>query len=125
MTEDEWNSCTDPQAMLADLRYSRVASDRKLRLFAVACCRRTWPRLPDERSPEAVEVAERWAEGLAGEEELADFGVGFLFRDPEMTARCPDGAAGATLFWEAWDAASVTARYAARHAPKGRRMGRL
>src|SRR4051812_14300946 len=48
------------------------ASERKLRLFACACCRRLWDSLRDERSRRAVETVERYASGLVSDEELLE-----------------------------------------------------
>jgi hypothetical protein len=47
------------------VRRSRV-TERKARLFACACCRRVWPLL-NELARNSVDVAERFADGLATE----------------------------------------------------------
>jgi hypothetical protein len=82
MDEAEWLGCVEPAAMLAylvgpdssqmHLPAGRRAEwlDRKLRLFACACCRQVWGRLTDPRSRRAVEVAERHADGEAGKGEM-------------------------------------------------------
>jgi hypothetical protein len=70
MTEAEWMAFTDPTPMLDYLRDK--ASDRKLRLFAVACCLRIVHWLNDERSRRALEVGERYADGLVTDENLED-----------------------------------------------------
>lgn len=67
MTEAEWLACADPQPMLTFL--STKISDRKLRLFVAGYSRCLWQQLHAD-SRQAVETAERFADGRATIEEL-------------------------------------------------------
>ena len=66
MTEEQWLACADPTAVLCFLRGR--ASDRKLRLFAVACCRLNRHMLMTDTLA-ALEVAEDFADGRITREE--------------------------------------------------------
>jgi hypothetical protein len=68
MTEAEWLASGDQRPMLAYLRGR--ASDRKLRLFAAACCRRVWQLITNPDWRQAVEAAELYADGAAAFERM-------------------------------------------------------
>jgi hypothetical protein len=70
MDEQEWWASDDPTSLLQWLQDTKQLNDRKSRLFSVACCRRVWHLLRDERSRKAVEVAEQAADGMCGQEEI-------------------------------------------------------
>lgn len=65
MTEAEWFACTDAKAMLEFVRGK--VSDRKMRLFAVACSRQLWHSVIREGEA-ALEIAELYAEGCVDED---------------------------------------------------------
>jgi len=66
MTEAEWLASGDPTPMLEFLQGR--ASNRRLRLFSVACCRQIWDLL-DTAARNAVEVGEQFADGIASDAE--------------------------------------------------------
>src|SRR5262245_58200409 len=68
MTEAEWPGWGEPEKLLAFLRGK--VSERKLRLFGVACCRSIWPLFTDDQCRTAVKVVERYADGLATPREM-------------------------------------------------------
>jgi hypothetical protein len=104
MTEGEWLDCADPAPMLEFLCGN--ASDRKLRLSAAACSRRDWVRI-SAPGRAAVEVAEAFADGLAGPEEL---------RAARQACKFAGGDA-------AWYAAASRAAVAARNAALSAQAG--
>jgi hypothetical protein len=71
MREAEWVDCADPDPMLEFLWGSSKFSERKARLFAVAAARRSWHLIKNVRTRDALEAAERFADGLASWEEYA------------------------------------------------------
>src|SRR5258708_6365312 len=68
MTEAEWLACEDSLLMLNFLLHR--SSDRKLRLFAVACCRRVWHLLTDKRHRIVVERAEQYADAMVSRQRM-------------------------------------------------------
>jgi hypothetical protein len=65
VTEAEWLVATDPRVVLEN--WSWPASERKMRLFCCACCRRIWPLITAPESRKAVEVSESLADGRTRE----------------------------------------------------------
>ena len=106
MTAPEWQTAIEPQAMLEFLQTCGLVSKRKLRLFAVACSRRIWDWI-DVPGRCAVEVAEKYADGIAGPEEL-------------RAARLACHGAGDQA---AWYAAATNPTIAARNSARSAQAG--
>jgi hypothetical protein len=70
MNEQQWEAAEDPIDMLLRPPPGISATDRKIRLFSCACCRRIWDKTSRENRA-VVEFAEQYADGLASGEELA------------------------------------------------------
>jgi hypothetical protein len=68
MTESEWLACTDAKALLEFVQGK--VSDRKMRLFAVACSRQLW-RSAVREGEVALEIAELYSDGHADEQQRA------------------------------------------------------
>jgi hypothetical protein len=60
MNAQEWSNCTDPYAMMGG---NYLLSNRKMQLWACACCRVIWHLLDDPRSRNAVLELEALADG--------------------------------------------------------------
>jgi hypothetical protein len=85
MTEAEWLSCEEPDKMLTYLERRRKVnrpSERKRRLFFIACCRRLLiaPISGPERLERLLRSCEEFAEGFIGAEELRAAASPVLFQ---------------------------------------------
>jgi hypothetical protein len=89
MDETEWLSCNNPHRLLSCLNYKR--HDRKLRLFALAFCRRGWHHL-QEGWRRAVESGEFLADGLATPEEFERAWEAAYTADPSTASWEPPNA---------------------------------
>ena len=68
--DDVWERAK-PEWLIWVATRDGVLEDKTLRLFACFCARQIWPLLEDERSRNAVLVAEKFADGDATEDDLA------------------------------------------------------
>jgi hypothetical protein len=93
VTEAEWMAGVDPAPLWEFI--SRKVGQRKLRLFACACCRRIWHLFADQRSRWAVEVGERLADGLTEEQEAkaAYFGADAALAESKEVVKAVTAAA--------------------------------
>jgi hypothetical protein len=105
MTEAEWLVCTDPTPMLEYLRGK--ASDRKFRLFACAFGRAVRDS-QHHLGPSTVAVAERYADGLASDQELASERRKWACSPEERGPVAPSAYDGA---WEAVDCLTILERW--------------
>jgi hypothetical protein len=91
MNEEQWLAANEPRPLLEALPPTGRASDRKLRLFACACCRRVWDLMPPDDYPEwrtAVEKAEEHADGLLTPEQMWDHAILSRLKDEMEWGRC-------------------------------------
>lgn len=68
MDISEWEQSNYPRGMLEFVQSK--TNDRKMRLFACACCRRFWDVLPDDRCRRFIETVEKYADGLVSDADL-------------------------------------------------------
>jgi hypothetical protein len=102
MTEAEWLACADPTPMLEFLRGK--VSDRKLRLFACAFGRAVRDS-QHQLGPSTVAVAERYADGLASDQDLTSERRGWACSPEERGPVAPSAYDGA------WGAVDSLTRY--------------
>lgn len=90
-----------------------IVDDKTLRLFAVGCARRVQHLMTDQRSLDALDVAERYANGNATKDEL-NAARAAASASASASARAAASASAWAAAWDAaWDAAWAAANDAA------------
>ena len=110
MTEAEWLACTDPEPMLAFLRGK--VRDRKLRLFAVACCQQLMPWNTNRRVQEALARAERYADGGLAEATMEKWAQELNRIDHGLRREMGGGGSAQTIICWAVSSVCLPRRYA-------------
>jgi len=95
-----------------------IVGDKTLRLFAVGCARKVQHLMKDQRSIDALDVAERYANGNATKDELAAAGYAARAAARAAAREAAWDAAGYAAEEAAWASAWAAAGYAARAAAR-------
>jgi hypothetical protein len=116
--ENDWLACHEIEKLLKYLpRLKPKPSARKLRLYCVGCCRWLGDKL-DESCSQAVDVAEKYADGLATLEDLTAAHAHARRRHPsipvyQLMTMNPERLGAKQLANHAWKAVDAAARPAA------------
>ena len=102
MKEEEWLTCNEPMPMLEFLQAIGKLTERKARLFTVAHCRQHW-QAQGKAGQSSVEVAEKYADGLANNQELEASRE--TFRDWNSSSSYIENSAWAATCEKAWEGA--------------------
>jgi hypothetical protein len=107
--QEAWDACERSDWMIWIINKKGWLTDKELRLFAVRCARGIQHLMKDERSINAIDVAERYANGEATDDELD--AAWAAARAAESTAAM--AAESTAAMAAAWDAAWAAAWYSA------------
>jgi hypothetical protein len=113
MTEAEWLACEDPDALLGSLLGEQ--SERKLRLLALACCRRVGHLFIGRRCWWAIEIGERYADKLVTEADLAHASAAAF---QAFVAETGPTARASSAVWAATAPATEGSVFGAEFAPR-------
>ncbi|QEL13870.1 hypothetical protein [Limnoglobus roseus] len=114
MTKEEWLVTSDVATMLQSLDPHKY--DRKLRLFACACCYRIWKFLDSDVSRELLDVSERFADGKVAYEYLEKTVVRLNTSEGEHHRAIQAVRTGAAAFQASYKSSAYSIQLCAKYA---------